>query len=129
MTRKNHYNDMKDIATKSIVLTTIVVLVIVVDTIGWYYLTAVKGYCDYIGEFAASILLVGCFNIWLVIMLFDYIKRQMRMKIKKGKAEKALSNINKLSFSDIKREERVKPEALRNDTRRKVKVEKCGRVY
>lgn len=107
MTRNREYENMKDIATKAIVLTTIVVLVIVADTIGWYYLTAVKGYCDYIGEFAASILLVGCFNIWLLIMLFDYIKRQMRMKTKKDKVEKALSNINKLSFSDIKREERV----------------------
>ena len=107
MTRNREYENMKDIATTAIVLTTIVVLVIVADTIGWYYLTAVKGYCDYIGEFAASILLVGCFNIWLLIMLFDYIKRQMRMKTKKDKVEKALSNINKLSFSDIKREERV----------------------
>lgn len=108
MTRNREYENMKDVATKAIIFTTIVVMIIVTDTIGWYYLTAVKGYCDYIGEFAASILLVGCFNIWLVIMLFDYIKRQIRMKIKKGKVEKDLSNMNKISsFSDIKREERV----------------------
>lgn len=114
MTRKNHYNDMKDIATKAIIFTTIVVLVIVADTIGWYYLTGIKGYCDYIGEFAASILLVGCFNIWLVVMLFDYIKRQMRMKTKKGKVEKALSDMNKINFSDIKREERINVVRPRN---------------
>lgn len=107
MTKNREYENMKDVVTKAIIFTAIVVMIIVADTIGWYYLTEVKGYCDYIGEWAASILLVVCFNIWLVIMLFDFIKRQMRLKIKKGKIEKSLSNINKLSFSDIKREERV----------------------
>ena len=41
MTKRNHYEDMKDIAIKAIILTAITVLVIVADTIGWYYLTAV----------------------------------------------------------------------------------------
>ena len=112
MTKNREYENMKDVVTKAIIFTAIVVMIIVADTIGWYYLTEVKGYCDYIGEWAASILLVVCFNIWLVIMLFDFIKRQMRLKIKKGKIEKSLSNINKLSFSDIKREERVNIEDL-----------------
>lgn len=97
--KNREYENMKDIAVKAIILTAIVVMIIVADTIGWFYLTEVKGYCDYIGEWAASIMLVGCFNIWMVVMLIDYIKRQMKMKTKRQK--KAVRPKN---FSDTERE-------------------------
>ena len=75
--------DIKDVAIIVMFITIIATIAMIAFGMWWYYITAFTGRFDYIGEFAASLLVVAMINVFIMASAIDLIRKVVYKKIKK----------------------------------------------